>query len=182
MTVSAVERSRALFIGRWGEMAASWGISRTMAEIHALLFISRDPLCTDDLMEGLQISRGNASMNLRQLLNWGLIHRTHRRGDRKEYFLAECDVWQMFEIISRERRRREIEPIIETIAKCREMLDAPAKGRRKAPDDDVALYDSRLRDMQDFFSVANTLFNVFVKSGRLGVGKLIKTLSRTIGG
>ena len=80
------------------------------------------PLCTDDFMAQLQVSRGNVSMNVRQLLNWGLIHRVHQRGDRKEYFVCELDIWQMFEIITRERRRREVEPIVETIAKCRQML------------------------------------------------------------
>ena len=135
MKDSGFQQARALFIRRWGEMAASWGISRTMAEIHALLFISTTPLCTDDLMEQLQVSRGNASMNLRQLLNWTLIQRVHQRGDREEYFEAKSDVWEMFEIICRERRRREIEPIIDTLDKCRAMLkeedgNVAAVGRR----------------------------------------------------
>ncbi len=76
------DQSRSLFIRRWGEMGAAWGISRTMAEIHALLFVSTRPLCTDDVMDRLQISRGNTSINLRQLVNWELIHRVHRPGDR----------------------------------------------------------------------------------------------------
>lgn len=70
-----------------------WGISRTMAEVHALLYITGEPLCTDDVMDRLQISRGNASMSLRALQDWGIVTRTHKRGDRKEYFLTESDVW-----------------------------------------------------------------------------------------
>ena len=124
MTNVPIEEARDLFIRRWGEMGATWGISRTMAELHALLYLASEPLCTDDVMEQLSISRGSASMNLRELVNWGLIRRTHRRGDRKEYFDAERDVWQMFETIMRERRRREVLPIMETIERCICMIAA----------------------------------------------------------
>ena len=82
MGADALDRAQQTFVRRWGEMGATWGISRTMAEVHALLFITGDPLCTDDIMHMLQISRGNASMNMRQLVNWGLIRLTHLRGDR----------------------------------------------------------------------------------------------------
>ena len=75
-----------LFIRRWGEMGQTWGINRTMAEIHALLYITARPLCTDDVMERLHISRGNASMSLRALCDWGIIRRLHKRGERREYF------------------------------------------------------------------------------------------------
>ncbi len=119
---TALEASKALFIRRWGEMGGYWGINRTMAEIHALLFVSTEPVCTDDVMEKLLISRGNASMNLRSLVDWGLIQRVHIRGDRKEYFVCTTDVWQMFETIIRQRRRREVEPILETIERCQEMV------------------------------------------------------------
>ena len=112
MPERGIDGATHFFVRRWGEMAASWGIGRTMAEIHALLFLATDALCTDDVMDQLEVSRGSASMNLRELVNWGLIHRIHQRGDRKEYYLAETDVWQMFETISRERRRREVQPIL----------------------------------------------------------------------
>ena len=92
MPAQPFDAAQNLFIRRWGEMAASWGISRTMAEIHALLFLASEAQCTDDVMEHLAVSRGSASMNLRELVNWGLIHRVHRRGDRKEYFEGEKDV------------------------------------------------------------------------------------------
>src|SRR5262245_55572265 len=123
MSQDRFEGVRNLFVRRWGEMAQSWGIGRAMAEIHALLFVSTEPLCTDDIMEQLAVSRGSASTNLRQLINWGLIHRIHRRTDRKEYFEAEKDVWQMFETITRERRRREVEPIVETLHRCLGMIE-----------------------------------------------------------
>ena len=84
MGEKAIMAAEALFIRRWGEMAARWGVSRTMAEIHALLYLAREPLCTDDVMDRLAVSRGSASVNLRELVNWSLIYRVHRRGDRKE--------------------------------------------------------------------------------------------------
>jgi DNA-binding MarR family transcriptional regulator len=86
---AALTKAQDQFIAVWGQMAGAWGISRTMAEVHALLFIVGEPMCTDDVMERLQISRGNASMSLRGLLDWSIIERSHKRGDRKEYFAAE---------------------------------------------------------------------------------------------
>src|SRR5574337_191478 len=118
-----LESCKALLVRRWGEMGGYWGINRTMAEIHALLFVAPQPLCSDDIMDQLKISRGNASMNLRALVDWGLIDRVHRLGDRRDYYKADTDVWHMFETIMRERRRREVEPIIATIDHCCEQVD-----------------------------------------------------------
>ena len=93
-----------MFIRRWGEMGATWGINRTMAEIHALLYIMGTPCCTDDVMERLNISRGNASMSLRGLCDWGIIRRMHKRGERREFFESLTDVWEIFSIIAAERK------------------------------------------------------------------------------
>ena len=174
--------ARNLFIRRWGEMGASWGISRTMAEIHALLYLSASPLCTDDVMGRLEISRGNASMNLRQLVNWGLIERVHQRGDRKEYFQAETDVWQMFQTISRERRRREVEPIVETIERCQSMV-AEGKGKLRGPARSEAdLYQERFDEMLAFFAALNRVFNGMSRMGPDGVQFLARTLDQLVSG
>src|SRR5690242_11423138 len=101
-TASNLVRAQDEFVAAWGKMGAAWGISRTMAEVHALLYITGRPMNTDEVMERLQISRGNASMSVRALVDWGVVERTHKRGDRKEYFLAEQDVWTMFRAILRE--------------------------------------------------------------------------------
>lgn len=169
---TSLDRSKALFIRRWGELSGYWGINRTMAELHALLYISADALCTDDIMAALQISRGNTSMNLRQLVDWGLISRVHRKGDRKEYFTAETDVWEMFQTIVRERRRREVEPIIETIGRCRQMVcegmaDLNDEQRREAE-----VYQQRLQSMDDFLSAVNGLLNVLLRSGKDSINQL----------
>ena len=99
------------FVLLWGEMASHWGINRTMAQIHALLYASDAPLDTDEIMEHLQISRGNANMNLRALLDWNLARKTHQLGSRKDYFVAEKDVWTITTTIIEERQRREIKPV-----------------------------------------------------------------------
>ncbi len=106
------------FVNQWGAMGSSWGINRTMAQIHALLLVSPEPLCTDDIMEALHISRGNANTNLRELVGWGLIKSVIRKGERKEFFEAEKDMWKMFCTIARERKRREIAPALEVLEGC----------------------------------------------------------------
>ena len=99
------------FVLLWGEMASHWGINRTMAQIHALLYAVARPLDTDEIMERLQISRGNANMNLRALVDWNLVRKTHQLGSRKDFFLAEGDVWTITTTIIEERQRREIKPV-----------------------------------------------------------------------
>ena len=100
------------FINTWGSLGSDWGINRTMAQIHALLLISADPLCADDVMQQLNISRGNTNMNLRELINWGLVSRTIITGERKEFFTAEKDIWKVARLIIKERKKRELEPMI----------------------------------------------------------------------
>src|SRR4051794_36917043 len=121
-----------LFIRRWGEMGQTWGINRTMAEIHALLYVTAQPQCTDDVMERLNISRGNASMSLRALCDWGIVRRLHKRGERREYFESLGDVWEMFSLIAAERKRREVDPVLETIRQCQHLIDESSLGKPAA--------------------------------------------------
>ena len=99
------------FISSWGAFGTHWGINRTMAQIHALLLISPDPLTQDDIMEELNISRGNTNMNIRELINWALVERIIVPGERKEFFTAEKDIWKVAMQVIKERRRRELEPV-----------------------------------------------------------------------
>jgi HTH-type transcriptional regulator, glycine betaine synthesis regulator len=181
MAETGLSGAKNLFIRRWGEMAASWGISRTMAEIHAMLFLSTEPVCTDDVMEQLQVSRGSASTNLRELTNWGLIYRVHHRGDRKEYFEAEKDVWQMFETIIRERRRREVQPIVETLERCVAMIDEDRGSTKGESRKETEAYRARFTDMQEFCELLNSLFNIVSKVGKGGLGPLTKRLAKLVG-
>src|SRR3954471_7606377 len=142
-----------LFIRRWGEMGQTWGINRTMAEIHALLYITAQPQCTDDVMERLNISRGNASMSLRALCDWGIIRRMHKRGERREFFESLGDVWEMFSIIAAERKRREMDPVLETTKQCQKMLDESALGKTAAGAEHIRLTRERLAGMEEFMEV-----------------------------
>lgn len=177
----ALGQSKALLVRRWGEMGGYWGINRTMAEIHALLFVSAQPLCTDDIMAQLHVSRGNASMNLRALVDWGLIQRVHQLGDRKEYFQADTDVWHMFETIMRERRRREVEPIIATIDRCREMV-AGHEAASAADAAETREFRRRLAEFQNFLTTMSTLFDLVLRFGSGGVRQLAQFLTQTGGG
>ncbi len=125
MTAS-IEQAKDRFIQLWGEMGPKWGVNKTMAQIHALLMVSDKPLSTDEIMRELNTSRGNANMNVRGLIDWGLVRRTAVKGERREYFQCEKDVWKIFCIVARERKRREIEPVIETLKECLAMTDKEA--------------------------------------------------------
>ncbi|WP_207434030.1 GbsR/MarR family transcriptional regulator [Sabulibacter ruber] len=109
------------FIEAWGKLGSEWGINRTMAQVHALLLISPEALTTEQIMEQLQISRGNANMTLRDLINWGLIEKQHRSGERKEYFFAEKDVWTIARQVAKERKRRELEPVLKLLNQLQEV-------------------------------------------------------------
>lgn len=166
-----------LFIRRWGEMGQTWGINRTMAEIHALLYITAQPLCTDDVMDRLHISRGNASMSLRALCDWGIIRRLHKRGERREYFESLSDVWEMFSIIAAERKRREMDPVLETIKQCQRMLEEMAAGRQGSKgQEEVQLTRQRLAGMEEFMEVTNRIFQQFVGNAKSGLTKVAKVL------
>lgn len=107
-----LEQNRNDFIDFWGQMAPTWGINKTMGQIHALLLSSNSPLSTDEIMDQIQISRGNSNMNVRTLMDWGLVQKSFKRGDRKEYFSAEKDMTEVAKVIMLERRKRELEPLL----------------------------------------------------------------------
>jgi DNA-binding transcriptional regulator GbsR (MarR family) len=114
-----LQEAKDRFVQVWGTLATQWGINRTMAQIHAYLMISPDSLATEDLMTQLQISRGNVSMNLRDLMDWGLVFKELRPGERKEYFFAEKDAWKVAKQVAKERRKRELEPVIKLLEELR---------------------------------------------------------------
>ena len=117
------------FISSWGAFGTHWGINRTMAQIHALLLISPDPLTQDDIMEELHISRGNANMNIRELINWGLVERILISGERKEFFSAEKDIWKVVRQIVKERKKRELDPMLQLLEKL-ENVEGDKKDRQ----------------------------------------------------
>src|SRR5437870_511271 len=122
------------FIRLWRAMSSLWGISPTMAEIHGLLYITGAALSMDDIMARLEISRGNVSMNLSKLVEWGLVRRVHKRRDRKEYYESLHDVWEMFTLVAAQRKRRELDPIINTLRRCKEELAPEVLGAKSEED------------------------------------------------
>ena len=165
-----------LFIRRWGEMGQIWGINRTMAEIHAFLYITAQPQCTDDVMERLNISRGNSSMSLRALCDWGIIRRMHKRGERREYFESLSDVWEMFSIIAAERKRREMDPVLETIKQCQRMLDESSLGKSAARQEAIQATRQRLAGMEEFMEVTNKIFQQFIGNAKAGLTRVVRVL------
>ncbi len=112
------------FVEHWGVMARSWGINATMGELFALLYISGTDWTADALRQWLRISRGNVSMNLRELMSWGVVHKTHRQGHRREFYRAEADVWTLFRRILTERKRRELDPTLVVLERTVRMIAA----------------------------------------------------------
>jgi DNA-binding transcriptional regulator GbsR (MarR family) len=110
-----LDEAKEQFIQTWGTLGTNWGINRTMAQIHALLMISPNALSTEEIMEKLNISRGNTNMNTRELIAWGLVYKELKSGDRKEYFSAHKDIWEVAQCIIRERKRRELDPVKKAI-------------------------------------------------------------------
>lgn len=161
-------------------MGQTWGINRTMAEIHAFLYITGNLQSTDDVMERLNISRGNASMSLRALCNWGIIERQHKRGERREYFSTISDVWEMFSIIAAERKRREMDPVLATIKECQKMLDESSLGK-SARRDDIAMTRERLAGMEEFMVVTNKIFAQFISNAKSGLTRVARVLLKALG-
>ncbi len=158
-------------------MGSKWGIPRTMAEVHALLFIEGRPLNTDEVMQRLRISRGNASMTLRALADWSLVRRTHLPGDRKEYYVAEQDVWKMFRTIVRERKKREIDPLLEALRDCRAESTVPARPR----DIEAASaeqHNRRLDELLNFMHLFDALSQRFISPTGEGLDVAARILSK----
>src|SRR5213595_4133581 len=122
------------FVDLWDTMSSLWGISPTMARIHGLLYITGAALSMDDIMARLAISRGNVSMNLSKLVEWGLVRRVHKRGDRREYYESLSDVWEMFTLVAAQRKRREVDPILNTLRQCGDRLARQREGDDRLAD------------------------------------------------
>jgi len=147
-TADPLQEARDEFVSQWGAIGSAWGINRTMAQIHALLITAPAPLSTDEVMAELKISRGNAHSNLRDLVSWGLVRSVVRKGERKEFFEAEKDVWRMFCIVIRERRRRELRPALAILNDCSERTKG-LKGN------DALAFNKQLKALSDFLQLAD---------------------------
>src|SRR4051812_9453136 len=139
------------FILHWGEMGVRWGINRTVAQIHALLFISPKPLTAEDICEILGVARSNVSNSLRELQNWKIVKVVHVMGDRRDHFESLKDVWEMFHIILNERKRREVDPTIVMLKECVAESEKPGSGEAETK--------KRIADMLEFFNTMNMCYD-----------------------
>ncbi|HSC80538.1 MAG TPA: GbsR/MarR family transcriptional regulator [Chitinolyticbacter sp.] len=137
------------FVLHFGEMGSRWGINRTVGQIYALLFISPQPLNADEIAETLSFSRSNVSMGMKELMSWRLARMSHRSGDRREYFEAPKDIWEIFHTLAEEKRRREIEP---TLSMLREALLATPQT------DEERHAQARMREMHELVEMATVWF------------------------
>lgn len=171
-----LDQARREFIDLWGQMAEHWGINRTMAQIHALLMIAAAPITADQIMEELQISRGNVSMNLRDLINWGIVRRTSVPGDRRDFFMTEADVWAMFSEIFRERKKRELDPVLARLDECLVRV-----GKKPVAVQDKAAHEAyvkRVSELRDFFHTFDRLFRGLLGNHPGSLAKAVKMISR----
>jgi DNA-binding transcriptional regulator GbsR (MarR family) len=167
------------FILHWGEMGTRWGINRTVAQIHALLYISPKPLTAEDIAETLEVARSNVSNSLKEFQSWGIVKMVHVMGDKRDHFESMKDVWDMFRVVLDERKKREIDPSIRLLREC---IEEAEQGRDTDP-----FTETQLRKLHEFFETTTTWYTqvrnwptgALVKFLRLG-DKVLKALG--IGG
>jgi len=154
------EEGREEFIQLWGTIGTNWGINRTMAQVHALLLISADAQSAEDVMEALNVSRGNVNMNLRALIDWGLVRKTHKAGERREFFIAEKDAWKMARQIIRERKRRELDPVRNSLKELSQV---------EGDDVDTVAFRKMMTDLSQLTSEADVALETLMNSERTWV-------------
>jgi DNA-binding transcriptional regulator GbsR (MarR family) len=150
-----LDEGKQKFLQSWGALGSSWGVNRTMAQIHALLLVSPEALSADEIMEELQISRGNANMNIRALIDWGLVFKELKPGERKEFFVAEKDMWEVVKCIIVQRKKRELEPMLKVLDELSSVQDETEEGQTFA---------EVIRDIKLFSSKADSTLDTLVKS------------------
>ncbi len=166
-----LKEARDQFVAQWGALGTQWGINRTMAQIHALLMVTPGSLSTDEVMEVLEISRGNAHTNLKELVSWGLLRIVVRKGDRKEYFEAEKDVWKIFTTVARERKRREIEPALGVLRQCAEESKEMKSAEGKQ-------FHEQMRQLEEFVGFASKVAD---KVGGMKHGFAVQLAAKLLG-
>ena len=160
--------AKSQFIASWGAFGTHWGINRTMAQIHALLLVSAEPITQDDIMAQLDISRGNVNMNIRELIDWGLVDRILLPGERKEHFSAEKDIWKVAVQIVKERKKRELEPMAK-------LLDQLSQVEGDKKDKEVKTFTDTIQNIKRFTAQADKTLDVMVRAEESWfLGNLVK--------
>lgn len=163
-----LEEAKIKYIHTWGSLATSWGINKTMAQVHALLLVSTKPLSAEEIMDALQISRGNVNMNVRALIDWGIVRKEFVVGERKEFFVADKDIWELFKQITKERKKREIEPVLRVLEELQEV------------DENTKEAEQFKKVLQDLSSVTTTVNGILDKAIRADEHWLLSNFTRII--
>lgn len=150
-----LSEGRQQFIEEWGKLSVNWGVNKTMGQVHALLLVSNCCVCSDTVMEHLQLSRGSVNTNLRTLIDWGLIHKNEVEGERKEFFVAEKDIWKVFKQIIKHRKKKELEPLLSLLDNM-EMV--------KGGCDDSDEFCKVMKELRIFTKKADSSLNSIIES------------------
>jgi DNA-binding transcriptional regulator GbsR (MarR family) len=173
--IMQIKEAKGQFIEAWGTLGSNWGINRAMAQIHALLLISTEALSTEDVMEELNMSRGSANTNLRMLMDWGLVEKRLKLGERREFFLAEKDIWKVFTKIVYERRKRELEPLRKLLIELRQV-----KTGSTVTDEERAFMDM-IASLDDFSATADKVLGKMIQSEEFGFLESLSKLMKLTG-
>lgn len=166
-----LKKVKDLFISEWGALGTSWGTNKTIAQIHATLLAEPEPINTDELMEKLKISRGNAHSGLKELVSWGIVKKIVIKGERKEFFSAEKDPWKILCLISKERRKKEIEPALQVLEEC--LLELKTNKSAEAVE-----FSKLIGEMHEFIKICDRLMEKLGNSEKSLVAKtILKMLS-----
>jgi DNA-binding transcriptional regulator GbsR (MarR family) len=162
-SLSPVEQK---FVLHWGEMGTRWGINRTVAQVHALLFLSPRPLNAEEIQAALGVARSNVSTSLKELQGWGIVKLVHLPGDRRDHFESMKDVWEMFRVVLDERKKRELDPTLVVLRECIERADA---------DKETSEYtEQRLRELAAFFETTTSFYSQLRHWPVAAIMKLLK--------
>ncbi len=154
-----LEEAKEKFIQAWGALGSHWGINRTMAQVHALLLVTPESQSAEEIMSTLDISRGNANMNLRALIDWGLVSKEHKAGERREYFYAEKDIWQVAQQVIIERRKRELKPVLRVLEEVKEI-------EGDMSDEEISTFKTSVTNLHQVVSQADQFLEIAVNSER----------------
>ena len=144
------------YIHTWGSLATSWGINKTMAQVHALLLVSTKPMSADAIMETLKISRGNVNMNVRALIDWGIVSKEFVIGERKEFFVADKDIWELFKQVTKERKKREIEPVLKVLDELQKDVNDNSE--------EAMEFKKVMKDLATVTNTVNTILDKTIKA------------------
>ena len=158
------------FISAWGSLGSSWGINRTMAQIHALLLVAVEPMSADEIMEELKISRGNANMNIRSLVDWGLVEKEYKPGERREFFVAGKDIWEVAKQIAKERKKRELEPVQKVLLQVKNVDSTDKKSEE---------FKRMTSELSEFANQAEAMMDLFVNSKKNWIYKVIGLFTKS---